>query len=97
MYIMAVERIGATRRHHPLEALTVRSPPFFKCQNQESMDQEEKREQVVQNITDMLRHNPFTFEFKVKKKPQGVKVIYEVTKEEMDLMMDHAAKKHREG
>lgn len=61
------------------------------------MDQEEKREQVVQNITDMLRHNPFTFEFKVKKKPQGVKVIYEVTKEEMDLMMDHAAKKHREG
>ena len=96
MYIMAVERIGATRRHHPLEALTVRSPPFFKCQNQESMDQEEKREQVVQNITEMLRRNPFTFEFKVKKKPQGIKVIYEVTQEEMDLMMDHAAKKQKE-
>ena len=60
------------------------------------MDQEEKREQVVRNITDMLRHNPFTFEFKVKKKPQGIKVIYEVTKEEMDLMMDHAAKKQKE-
>lgn len=54
------------------------------------MNQKEKREQFVQNITDMLRHNPFTFEFKVKKKPQGIKVIYEVTQEEMGLMMDQA-------
>lgn len=54
------------------------------------MDQKEEREQFVKNITDMLRHNPFTFEFKVKKKPQGIKVIYEVTKEEMNLMMDQA-------
>ena len=52
------------------------------------MTQEEQREQVVQNITDMLRHNPFTFEFKVKKKPKGIKVIYEVTQEEMDALMD---------
>ena len=61
------------------------------------MDQEEKREQVVQNITDMLRRNPFTFEFKVKKKPQGIKVIYEVTQEEMNSMMDKAAEKQKEG
>lgn len=60
------------------------------------MKQDEQRKQVVRNIADMLRHNPFTFEFKVKKKPQGIKVIYEVTKEEMDLMMDHAAKKQKE-
>ena len=46
----------------------------------------EKREQVIQNITEMLRHNPFTFEFKVKKKPAGIKVIYEVTQEQMDCM-----------
>lgn len=61
------------------------------------MTQEEQREQVIQNLTDMLRHNPFTFEFKVKKKPAGIKVIYEVTQEEMDAMMNDAAKKHKEG
>lgn len=60
------------------------------------MTAEEKREQVVQNITEMLRNNPFTFEFRVKKKPQGIKVIYEVTQEDMDRMMNDAAKKHKE-
>lgn len=60
------------------------------------MTAEEKREQVVQNITEMLRNNPFTFEFRVKKKPQGIKVIYEVTQEDMDRMVNDAAKKHKE-
>ena len=57
---------------------------------------EEAREQVIQNITEMLRRNPFTFEFKVKKRPQGIKVIYEVTQEELNKMMEQAEKKHRE-
>jgi len=48
------------------------------------MTDDEKREQVIQNITEMLQHNPFTFEFKVKKKPAGIKVIIEVTQEQMD-------------
>ena len=48
------------------------------------MTTEEKREQVIRNITEMLQHNPFTFELKVKKKPAGIKVIYEVTQEQMD-------------
>jgi len=61
------------------------------------MTDDEKREQVIQNITGLLQHNPFTFEFKVKKKPQGIKVIYEVTQEQMNRMMDDAAKKHKEG
>jgi len=61
------------------------------------MANEEKREQVIQNITEMLQHNPFTFEFKVSKNPKGIKVIYEVTQEEMDRMMDDAAKRHKEG
>jgi len=60
------------------------------------MTTEEKREQVIQNITEMLQHNPFTFEFKVKKKPAGIKVIFEVTQEQMDCMMENAAKKHKE-
>ena len=61
------------------------------------MTTEEKREQVIQNITEMLQHNPFTFEFKVKKKPAGIKVIFEVTQEQMDRMMEKAAKEHRKG
>jgi len=57
---------------------------------------EEAREQMIQNITEMLRRNTFTFEFKVKKKPQGIKVIYEVTQEELNTMMQQAAKKNKE-
>jgi hypothetical protein len=59
------------------------------------MAQEEKREQVIQNIADMLRTNPFIFEFKVKKNPKGIKVIYEVTQEQMDAMMKKAAEEHK--
>ena len=57
------------------------------------MGQEEKKEQVIRNIADMLRRNPFTFEFKVRKKPQGIRVIYEVTQEEMDMLAEQAANK----
>ncbi len=59
------------------------------------MAQEEKREQVIQNIADMLRTNPFTFEFKVNKNPKGIKVIYEFTQDEMDAMMKKAAEEHK--
>ena len=57
---------------------------------------DEKREEVIQNITEMLRRNGFTFEFKVKKRPQGIKVIYEVTHDELNAMMAAAEKKHKE-
>ena len=56
---------------------------------------DEKREEVIKNITEMLRRNPFTFEFKVKKRPQGIKVIYEVTQEELNKMMEQAAEQHK--
>lgn len=59
------------------------------------MTQDEKREQVIQNIADMLRTNPFTFEFKVKKNPKGIKVIYEVTQDEMDAVMKKASEEHK--
>ena len=59
------------------------------------MAQDEKREKVIQNIADMLRTNPFTFEFKVRKNPKGIKVIYEVTQEQMDAMMKKAAEEHK--
>lgn len=48
------------------------------------MTKEEQKEQLIQNIANMLRHTPFTFEFEVKEKPSGIRVIYEVTQEQMD-------------
>ena len=57
---------------------------------------EEARELVIRYIIEMLRRNAFTFEFKVKKKPHGIKVIYEVTQEKLNTMMQQAEKKHKE-
>ena len=50
------------------------------------MIQEEMREQAIQQVSGLLRTNPFSVEFKVVKKPKGIKVIYEVTQEEMDMI-----------
>ena len=49
--------------------------------------EEQQKEQVIQNIVDLLRQVPFTFEFKVKRKPAGVKVIWEVTQEHMNAII----------
>lgn len=54
------------------------------------MTQDGKRERVIQGIADMLRTEPFTFEFVVKDKPKGIKVIREVTQSEMDAMLRKA-------
>ena len=54
------------------------------------MTTQEQREQVILNIADQLRYNPFTVEFKVVENPQGIKIIHEVTKEEMDALMKAA-------
>ena len=48
------------------------------------MTTEEKREQTIQGLANMLRTSPFQVEFKVKKKPAGIKVIIEVTQEQME-------------
>ncbi len=48
------------------------------------MTTEEKREQTIQGLADMLRTSPFQVEFKVKEKPAGIKVIIEVTQEQME-------------
>ena len=49
--------------------------------------------QVILNIAEQLHHNRFTYEFNVKKKPAGIKIIYEVTQEEMAVMLNKAAEK----
>lgn len=48
------------------------------------MTQEEKRDAVINQVAQLLKVNPFSMEFKVVKKPKGIKIIYEVTQEEMD-------------
>ena len=53
-----------------------------------TLEEEQQRERVIQGITGMLKINPFTFEFKAKKKPKGIKVIYEVTQEQLNEMMN---------
>jgi len=49
--------------------------------------EEIERQQVIESITGMLQTTPFTFEFKVVKKPKGIKIIYEMTQEQMDALM----------
>ena len=58
------------------------------------MEEEEKaRKKVVQCITDMLMTHGFTFEYAVKKNPKGIKIIQEVTQEELDAMIQEVKEK----
>ena len=57
--------------------------------------EEEKREQAIQSVAEGLRRNPFSVEFKVKKKPAGIKITIEVTQEQMDCLADKMIKKHK--
>lgn len=50
------------------------------------MTKEEYRELVIQQIAKILRDSSFTVEYKVKKKPQGIRVIFEVTEEQMQKL-----------
>ena len=56
---------------------------------------EEKREQTIQGLVSLLRTSPFQVEFKVKKKPAGIKITIEVTQEQMDCLADKMIKKHK--
>lgn len=51
------------------------------------MTQEEKRDAAINQVAQLLKVNPFSMEFKVVKKPKGIKIIYEVTQEEMDTII----------
>ena len=50
----------------------------------ENQNVEEQREKVIENIVSLLRTNRFSVEFKVMKKPRGIRIIHEVTQEQMD-------------
>ena len=53
---------------------------------------ENPREQAIKRLSHLLRTTPFTMEFKVKKRPAGIKILYEVTQEEMDQLIKNQAK-----
>ena len=59
------------------------------------MATEDPREDAIQMVADVLRHNPFTVEFKVLKHPKGIKVIYEVTKEQMAALVNEGLEQHK--
>ena len=47
----------------------------------------EEREQIIQGLADMLRTSLFQVELKVKKKPAGIKIVIEVTEEQMESLV----------
>lgn len=51
------------------------------------MTQEEKRNATIKDLVELLKNNPFSMEFKVVKKPKGIRVIYELTQQEMDMLL----------
>lgn len=59
-----------------------------------TQEKREQREQIIQNIAEQLRHNPFSVQFKIVKNPKGIKIIHEVTREEMDKLMQAAKERH---
>ncbi|MBR3675411.1 MAG: hypothetical protein IKN69_04640 [Bacilli bacterium] len=61
------------------------------------MTQEDKREKAIQEIAEMLRRNTFQMEVQVKKKPQGIRIIYEVTQEELDAAIENQNRRNKHG
>ena len=60
------------------------------------MTLEEKRDAAVQSLMELLKNNPVTMEYNVVKKPKGIKIIFEVTREEMDALMQMLREKRND-
>ena len=56
------------------------------------MDEKEKRDFVIDLISDVLRTHDFEIIYKVKKKPKHIKIVYEVTDEEMQDIINSEEK-----
>lgn len=54
------------------------------------MTKEQTKEQAIQSIAQLLRDNSFKLEFKVVKKPKGIKIVFEVTQEQMNELVENA-------
>jgi len=54
-----------------------------------------KREGAIQGIVTLLRTTALSVDFRVKKKPAGIKVIVEVTQEQMDHLSQQLINKSK--
>ena len=54
------------------------------------MDEKEKRDFVINLVTNVMRTHDFEIIYKVKKKPQGMKIVFEVTEAEMQAIIKRA-------
>ena len=54
-----------------------------------------KRQQAIRGLTDLLQSTPFQVEYTVKKKPKGIKVIIEVTQEQMEAVAKQVIEKRQ--
>ena len=53
----------------------------------------DQRSLLVNRITEMLMSQGFTFEYVVRKKPKGIRIIYEVTQEELNAMVEKSRRR----
>lgn len=61
------------------------------------MTKDEEREKIIQELSEILRYAPLTIEFKVKKHPKGIRIIYEVTQEKLDMAFKKSKAEREEG
>ena len=52
---------------------------------------------IVHSVMELLMSHGFTLEYVVRKKPKGIKVIYEVTQEQMDALIENDKKENNHG
>ena len=57
------------------------------------MTKEQEKDLAIQGIVELLRDNPFKIEFVAKKKPKGVRVIVEMTQEQIDAFVKESISK----
>ena len=48
----------------------------------------DQREKVLNGLMKLLSNSAFSYELVVKKKPKGIRIIHEVTEEEMNAMVE---------
>ena len=56
----------------------------------------EQKDLIIQDLADRLRTSPFQVDFVLKKNPAGIKVIIEVTQEQMDMVEKQTLEKQGE-
>lgn len=56
------------------------------------MTKEQLRLSAIQSLVEILKVQPFNVEYNVTEKPQGIKIIIDVTKEYLDHILQKAGK-----